>query len=170
MAKRYKFVLFLLFIVLLAAAVVVATGVLDMYVWRASYLPVMNVDSQFVQDPGQDFDMLRAGLKEWKKLSPFLLKEFYVLTPWHAGDDASGFTAYAFFDPDADAGALLAFRQENCAEDALPLRLPFAETGENCRLEDEDTHETLNAGPGGVTLRFAHPRQARLMWIRVQKT
>ena len=146
------------------------TGLLDMYVWRASYLPILNVDSQFTQDPGQDFSLLRRGLREWKRLSPYLLKDFYVLTPWHAGDDASGFTAYAFFDPDADAGALLAFRQENCAEDALPLRLPFAETGENCRLEDEDTHETLNAGPGGFTLRFAHPRQARLMWIRVQKT
>ena len=47
------------------------TGRTDVYTWRASYLPALNVDSQFTQDPDQDFDMLRFGLNEWKQVRPF---------------------------------------------------------------------------------------------------
>ena len=141
------------------------TGRLDEYVWRASYLPILNLDAQFVQDPNQDYDLLRWGLNEWKRVSPSLLKDFYVLTPWHPESETTGFTAYAFFDPDASSGVLLAFRQEKCPEETVTLPLPFAGEGEACTLTDEDTGETLPAGRSGITLRFEKPRQARLLWI-----
>ena len=142
------------------------TGILDMYVWRASYLPVLNVDSQFAQDPGQDFSLLRRGLSEWKRVSPYLLKDFYVLTPWHTEADTSGFTAYAFYDPDAEAGVLFAFRQEKCREDTLSLALPFAAPGQAAALRDEDTGEAFAVnGAESFSLRFSHPRQARLLWV-----
>ncbi len=141
------------------------TGKLDMYVWRASYLPVMNVDSQFTQDPDQDFGILRRGLSEWKRVSPYLLKDLYVLTPWHTEKDTYGFTACAFHDPDTASGALLAFRQEKCLEDTLSVVLPFAAGGDGYCLKDEDTGETLTGSGGVFTLRFSVPRQARLLWI-----
>lgn len=136
-----------------------------MYVWRASYLPVMNVDSQFTQDPDQDFGILRRGLSEWKRVSPYLLKDLYVLTPWHTEKDTYGFTACAFHDPDTASGALLAFRQEKCLEDTLSVVLPFAAGGDGYCLKDEDTGETLTGSGGVFTLRFSVPRQARLLWI-----
>ena len=37
-------------------------------------------------------------------------------------------------------------------------------------LCDEVIKLTLDAGSDGFILRFAHPRQARLMWIRVLKS
>ncbi|MBR4537280.1 MAG: alpha-galactosidase [Clostridia bacterium] len=141
------------------------TGLLDEYVWRASYLPILNVDSQFVQDPDQDFDLLRRGLREWKRVSPYLLKDFYVLTPWHPETETTGFTAYAFFDPETLYGVLLAFRQEKCQEEMVALPLPFAGEGEAFVLQDEDTGDTLNADRSGITLRFEKRRQARLLWI-----
>ena len=48
------------------------------------------------------------------------------LTPWHPEMDTTGFTAYAFYDPDASSGVLLAFRQEKCREASLSLSLPFS--------------------------------------------
>ena len=128
------------------------------------------MDSQFVQDPGQDFSLLRWGLKEWKRVCPYLLKDFYVLTPWHTGTDTSGFTAFAYFDPDAASGVLLAFRQETCREDMLSVSLPFAGAHDQITLTDEDTGETTvlegkDAASGGVALHFSRPRQARLLWI-----
>ena len=140
------------------------TGTLDPYVWRASYLPVLNVDAQFTQDPGQDFDMLRWGLREWKQISPYLLKDFYVLTPWHTERDVYGFTAYAFIDPETATGALLAFRQEKCREDTLTVALPWLTDGRACALRDADTGETQVARDE-VSLRFDYPRQARLLWV-----
>ena len=93
-----------------------------------------------------------------------------MLTPWHTEADTAGFTAYAFYDPDALSGVLLAFRQEKCREDTLSLSLPFARPGDRITLVDEDTGcaietDSTSAAKGGVTLRFAHPRQARLLWI-----
>ena len=138
------------------------TGDSDPYIWRASYLPALNVDSQFYADPDQDFSVLRNGLKEWKKVAPYLLKEFYVLTPYHKIDDTTGFTAYAYFDPETEKGVLLAFRQENCADSSLTLDLSFA--GRKITLTDEDTKEEYETD-GSLTLQFDQPRTAKLLWI-----
>ncbi len=139
------------------------TGNSDPYIWRASYLPALNVDSQFYADPDQDFSVLRNGLNEWKKVNPYLLKEFYVLTPYHKVNDTTGFTAYAYYDPEAEKGVLLAFRQENCADTSLTVNLPFADR--KYTLTDEDTKEEYETD-GSLTLRFDQPRTAKLLWIK----
>ncbi len=142
-----------------------ATGRSDVYTWRTSYLAALNVDSQFVQDPNQDFDMLRFGLKEWKRVAPYLLKDFYVLTPWHDQNDKEGFTAFAYVDPEAEEGVLLAFRQEDCLSSDLTLELPWLAA--DALLVDEDTKQQYVVAPGErLNLTFDEPRTARLLWIR----
>lgn len=146
----------------------------DIYTWRASYLPSLNVDSQFVQDPKQDFDMLRFGLREWKKLSPYLLKDFFVMTPWHSQEDKSGFTAYSFYDRETERGALLLFRMEECSEDSMTIHLPFAEEGNTYILTDEDSKETLKLSGDalknkGRNFTLSERRTSRLVWITAQK-
>jgi hypothetical protein len=139
-----------------------ATGRTDVYTWRASYLPALNVDSQFVQDPDQDFSILRFGLHEWAKLKKYLLKDFYVLTPWHEKNDRAGFTAYSFVDDDEKRGAILAFRMEDCEDDTLTVTLPFVDG--TWKLTDEDTGDTWTTD-GTLTLTFAEKRSARLIWV-----
>ena len=148
------------------------TGISDPYVWRASYLASLNVDSQFVQDPDQDFDILRFGLKEWKKVNPYLRKELYVLTPWHTGDETSGQTAFCYYDSEKREGILLAFRQEQCTEAYLNITLPIAGEGENYLLKDEDTGEEYsvsgkNMAENGLDIYFENPRTARLLWVKI---
>ncbi len=139
-----------------------ATGRTDVYTWRASYLPALNVDSQFTQDPDQDFSILRFGLHEWAKVKKYLLKDFYVLTPWHDKNDRTDFTAYAFVDDDEKRGVMLAFRMEDCEEDTLTVKLPFADG--TWKLTDEDTGEMWTT-EGTMTLTFAQKRSARLIWV-----
>ena len=143
---------------------VAITGNSDPYIWRASYLPVLNVDSQFVQDPDQDFNVLRFGLREWDKVKPYLLKDFYVLTPWHSERDTTGFTAYCYYDPEAEKGVLLAFRQERCQVDTLSFRLPFAQGEHTYCFRDEDTGNIFTSDGDG-TLEFPAPRTAKLIWV-----
>ena len=145
-----------------------ATGISDPYVWRASYLPALNVDSQFVCDEKQDFDMLRFGLSEWRRVSPYLLCEFYPLTPWHKEKDTTGFTAFCYYDPEREEGVLLAFRQEKCPVEKLAVRLPFIKKGERYRLSDEDTLEEITC-EGAASLSFSSPRSARLLWLKKMK-
>ena len=137
----------------------------DPYIWRASYLPALNVDSQFVYDESQNFDMLRFGLQEWKKISPYLLKEFYPLTPWHKEEDTAGFTAFCYYDPDKDEGVMLAFRQEKCDRELLCIELPFASSNDNYLITDEDSKAESIVG-NSVTLHFDEPRTAKLLWIK----
>lgn len=144
-------------------------GKSDQYVWRASYLPVLNVDSQFVYEPSQDFSVLRKGLSEWKKLNKYLLKDFYPLTPWHSENEKDGFTAFSFYDPEEEKGILLIFRMEECLQEEITVNLPFANEGEQYKLTDEDSGEVtlLSGGKLGSDITFNLPekRMARLVWI-----
>lgn len=141
------------------------TGISDKYVWRASYLPILNVDSQFVYDEEQNFDILRFGLGEWKRVRPYLLGEFYTLTPWHKEKDNTDFTAFCYYDQDKDEGVLLAFRQEMCKRDSVSLRLPFAEAEDRFTFTDEDNGDVCTS-EGNITLEFEAPRSAKLIWIK----
>ena len=142
----------------------------DTYIWRASYLPIFNVSSSFVMNPDQDFSPLREGIREWKSIRRYLLKEFYPLTPWHAEHERTGFAAFAYLDPDTEEGVLFAFRQEDCAEADLTLGFPFAGSGTDWILKDVDTgEEILLDGEGakdGFTLSFGAPRSSRLFLFR----
>lgn len=141
------------------------TGVSDPYVWRASYLPALNVDSQFVYDESQNFDTLRFGLSEWKRVAPYLLGEFYTLTPWHSEKDITDFTAFCYLDPIKEEGVILAFRQEKCQRERLEVALPFAVNGDRYNVADEDSGEewVINTR---ISLDFDAPRTSKLLWIK----
>ena len=102
-----------------------------------------------------------------------MLKDYYVLTPWHSKDDKSGFTAYSFFDAEVERGVLLLFRMENCSEDRLTVRLPYAEDGIGYKLTDEDS-EAILLIPGkelreaGCVFVLPERRSARMVWIEVR--
>jgi alpha-galactosidase len=146
-----------------------AKGMLDTYTWRASYLPIINIDTQFAQDPDQDFSILINGMAEWKRVNPYLLKDFYSLTPWHSGEDKSGFTSYCYYDEDEGRGVLFVFRGEECEGDGVGLRLPFADRNASYALTDEDSGDLLtltgNTAADGFGISVESKRQAKLIWI-----
>jgi hypothetical protein len=109
--------------------------------------------------------MLRFGLREWKKVAPYLLKEFYPLTPWHKEKDNTDFTAFCYFDPEKEDGVIFAFRQENCERENLHISLPFVDSGYRYIITDEDSYDE-RATDGTVTLHFDAPRTAKLLWVK----
>ena len=126
----------------------------------------MNIlGGRFSQDENYDFDMLRFGLSEWKKVNPYLTKDFYPLTPWKDKNNKSGFTAHCYIDADKDEGVMLAYRMEECEEDTLVLELPFAENAEY-QFIDEDSKKIVYAKDKKLTLTFEYARQARLLWVK----
>jgi len=140
-------------------------GITDVYTWRASYLPALNIDSQYVYDESQNFDMLRFGIKEWKKLKPYLLKEFYTLTPWRKEQNKGDFTAFCYFDPETDSAALLVFRQEHCPRKEITLSLPFSYSGSLYTASDEDSGEVKTVS-NLITVTLDEPRSAKLIWLK----
>lgn len=149
-----------------------ARGVLDEYVWRASYLPVMNVENQFVQDPEQDFGVIRKGLQEWKRLNQYLTKDFYVHTDWKDSKQKNDFTAYSFFDSEAKKGICLIFRMEECEKDTIQIRYNFADCAAVYTLVDENSGEsweyTGEQLQQGIPFVLPEKRSSRLIWMEIK--
>ena len=151
-----------------------AIGTTDKYTIRASYLPTMHVSTlQPAQNPDTDFELYRFALSEWRKVNPYLLKEFYCLTPWHKeidytkhGEiDTTDYTVHCYFNPETERGVILAFRETECTKDYYSLSLPFRKDDETYILTDEDTKEEITVN-GITNLYFSAPRTARVLWVR----
>ena len=109
--------------------------------------------------------MLRFGIGEWRRISPYLLKDFYTHTPWHTKEDKKGFTAFSYFDPDKEDGYLFVFRQEDCAEDRVTLSLPYTRGG-GFEMTDEDTKEKTVISGADNEFFLSAPRTAKMYYIK----
>ena len=145
-------------------------GKRDPYIFRASYLPVFNISAQWVQDPNTDFDMIRFGINEWDSVKNYLLKDFYVLTPWKPEGDRTGWTSFMYHDPETDSGILLAFRMEECEKPSCTVRLPLPEAGKVYELRDADKgimgRFSGSELAAGFKLTHEKPRSASLIFIK----
>ena len=142
------------------------------YVYRASYLPVLNYGEQYVHNPELDFANMRRFVGEWESVNHLLTKDMYVLTPWHSQDDRFGWTVFAYDDPEGDESLLLAFRMEDCARDQCMVRLPFADENSVYMLENADTGEKASI-PGktmaeGFALTLNRPKSC--LMYRIKRT
>ena len=116
-----------------------------------------------------DFETLRTYLHEWRSIRYMLVKDMYVLTPWHAHDDRYGWTAVAYEDGETGEGLLLAFRQEDCEDESCTVKMEFAVPGAKYVFTDADTlEETVYSGEelaNGITLSLPTPRSCMMKRI-----
>ena len=68
-----------------------------------------------------DYNTLRRLYQQWRQLSQFYYGDFYPLTPY--SQDTRQWIAWQFHDPQAQAGAVQAFRRDQCPADTERLRL-----------------------------------------------
>ena len=142
----------------------------DVYIFRASYNPILNLSAQWVQDPNTDFELIRFGLREWGTVKDYLLKDFYLLTPWNGPEDRTHWTSYVYFDPEKDSGVLFAFRMEEAAEQSCLHRLTMLNPGRTYELRDADKGVigTFKGSELAAGYTVTHPlsRSAALIYIR----
>lgn len=144
----------------------------DAYVYRASYLPVLNYGEQFVHNSELDFDNMRFFINEWRSVSHVLTKDMYVLTPWHSRDDRFGWTAWAYDSPETNESLLFAFRMEECSDAECVVKLPFADEGSVYTIENADSGDNMTV-PGatlrdGIRLMLDKPRSC--LMYRINRT
>lgn len=138
------------------------------YITRASWLPVYNISERYTHDELLDYNRLRKNLGEWKKFNHLLLKDFYVLTPWHSATDTKGWTVFAYNDPAHGDGVIQAFRQETCEDSVYTAILPFADAKSTYGMVNEDTGEQLTLSgkqlrTSGMRIRLDSPK-ASAVW------
>ncbi len=140
------------------------------YVNRASFLPIMNYSVPLSQKQGVDYAAFHENVNEWRSVSHMLTKDFYALMPWHAADDLTSWTVFAYDDPDIGESVILAFRMEDCEEESCTVSLPFAEYGAEYILENADTgeRETVLGAElvAGYTITIDEPKKSVLIKLR----
>jgi alpha-galactosidase len=146
-------------------------GKRDKYIFRVSYNPILNLSAQWVQDPKTDFELIRFGIREWESVRDYLLKDFYLLTPWNGPTDRTHWTSYVYFDPEKDSGVLFAFRMEDAKDVSCMLKLTMLDPSHVYELRDADkgvigtfTGSELAAGH---VVTHEKPRSAALIFIRL---
>ncbi|MBQ9544690.1 MAG: alpha-galactosidase [Clostridia bacterium] len=141
-------------------------GKTDRYIWRASYLPVLNTSFQYLNDPTLNFAMLREGMEEWKSLRDYYLGDLYVHTPWRPEKDVSGFAAFSYVIEDGKKAAILAFRQEKCSEKTLGLELSYLKKTKTYVFTDADTKKSVTQkGSAKLRLDFETKRSSKLIFV-----
>lgn len=113
----------------------IATGITDVYTMRASYLPIYFYNAQWyhAQDT-LNWDELKQGLNEWSDINKYLLKDYYVLTPYRGTTNDKDWTSWMYVDKDTDSAVLQAFRPASSTESTFKVE---------CRGLNPDTYYSV---------------------------
>ncbi len=144
----------------------------DVYVSRASYLPIYNNISAFTQNKELDYDLMRRNITEWKSVRHLLTRDFYALTPWHGPKFDDGWTVFAYDAPDIGESIVLAFRMAKAKESDFIVKLPFPRLDSSYTLTDADSGrvQTLTGWKLRKGLKVMLPTARSSALIRIKRT
>lgn len=100
----------------------VATGITDMYTMRASYLPIYFYNALWYHEQDTlNWEELKQGLNEWTDINKYLLKDYYVLTPYRGVSNDKDWTSWMYVDSDKNSAVLQAFRPVSSTQDTFKV-------------------------------------------------
>jgi alpha-galactosidase len=85
-----------------------------------------------------DYDLLRRMVGEFRKMAPYLLGDFYPLTPYSLENNV--WIAWQFDRPEEGGGVVQAFRRPESPDDSVRLKLRGLDPGARYALTDLDTN------------------------------
>jgi alpha-galactosidase len=143
----------------------------DAYKIRSCMAPIFGLGTD-VRKEGNDWDLARQMVKEWRWLTGIMLGDFYPLTPYSLEKNA--WIAWEFDLPEKGEGVALAFRRDDCAEESLVLRpqgldpmatylVEYKDTGKSekmtgKRLADDGVTVTVPDRPGSTIVSYRRIR------------
>lgn len=148
------------------------TGIMDTYVLRASMLPHFSYSAEFYYKQNEiDWEALRNGQNEWKDLSEYFFKDFYVLTPYRSTTDSKNWTVYQYFDADTNSGVIQAFRLPNCEENTYLAKVKGVDPNKYYSVYDIDGNNNITKIKGsalmsGLPIYAKNSRTALIIYIR----
>jgi alpha-galactosidase len=86
-----------------------------------------------------DYDLLRRMVAEFRQVEPYLLGDFYALTPYSL--DRNVWAAWQFDRPESGAGFVQVFRRAECTQDTMTLHLQGLTPEERYTVTNLDTKE-----------------------------
>jgi len=142
-------------------------GFFDVYVLRASYLPVFSLSAAWSLDPTLSYPLLRQAQEEWNRIKEYFFYDFYVLTPYNEATDNTRWTVYEYLDGKTQKGVLQAFRPPHCKQNNVLVSCQGIEPNRSYRLQDVDGEERILSGKDltSFTIRADTPRKALILYF-----
>jgi alpha-galactosidase len=114
----------------------------DKYLMRSVLGPefTMGVDTRKTD---ADYPMFRRVFEEWKRVSPCFMGDYYPLTPYSLAKNA--WIGWQFDLPEEGQGMVEVFRREECADEAITVKLCGLDAQVNYLVESLDTTRTDEA-------------------------
>ncbi len=95
-------------------------GASDPYWFRSCIFPASRVGWD-ARNKELDYALLQRMIAEFRQVQPFLLGDYYPLTPYSLEETA--WIAWQFHEPELGGGIVQAFRREECAAETCVLQL-----------------------------------------------
>ena len=111
------------------------------YSFRSSIFPASRVGWD-TRKKDLDYALLRRMIAEFHKVEPYLLGDYYPLTPYSLANNA--WIGWQFDEPEQGGGAVQAFRREEAKEDSLLLKLQGLDGNATYAVENLDGGKTEN--------------------------
>ena len=108
----------------------------DLYWFRSCIFPASRIGWD-ARQRDLDYPLLSRMISECHEVQPYLMGDFYPLTPYSLANDA--WMAWQFHRSDLDAGIVQAFRRADCATDTIRLKLRGLDNKPRYVLTDFDT-------------------------------
>ena len=110
----------------------------DTYAMRSAICPAYRIGCD-MRNADQDFDLLRRTIQQFRRIEPYLLGDYYPLTPYSLAGDT--WMTWQFDRPEMGQGVVLAFRRSQCADEVTWLRLSGLDTDSKYTVTDLDREE-----------------------------
>ena len=110
----------------------------DKYSTRSYYMPCFGVAADVRGNP--DWPAVRRAYDECRKVAPYMLGDYYPLTPYNLQKDL--WIAWQFDCPEKGEGVVQAFRREESPYESIRLRLYGLDANARYLLSDFDAAGT----------------------------
>ena len=132
---------------------------------------VFSIVFSFSTDKTLDYETLRYCTNEWRMMNRYLLKDFYVLTPYNNVTDDSNWTVYEYYDSCDDSGVIQAFRQAQCELEECIVKIKGVKPNKLYILEDQEENNSVYSVTGdelmnGFKIKLKEKRSSALIFIR----
>jgi alpha-galactosidase len=116
------------------------TGMTDEYMFRSCIFPASRVGCD-TRKLDEDYLLLKRMIAEFRKVQPYLLCDYYPLTPYSL--EKSVWMAWQFGSPEQGEGFVQAFRRDDCTDESRTLKLCCLDRDAVYTMENLDTGASL---------------------------
>jgi alpha-galactosidase len=117
----------------------------DKYLARSVMTPIHGIGPDF-RRKDVDYELLRKLYREAQQVQPYLLGDYYPLTPYCRGTDA--WVAWQFDRPEHGDGLVQAFRRQQCADRERRFKLRGLDAKARYRVTNLDEPEAAKEYTG----------------------